>query len=108
MESLLDHGSDVEQTAAYNEGILAFDWDSFKRAQEITGSTEETDDESLESDNEMEIFEEEFEKIVPSASDRAIKLTDCVVIDNDNDQHIIRRCNNAGSQRGATFWNVGS
>lgn len=44
----------------------------------------------------MEIFEEEFEKIVPSASDNAIKLTDCVVIDNDNDQHIIRRCNNAG------------
>lgn len=102
MDPTLNKQQRITKEFSHSTGI------HLRGAQEIIGSTEETDDESLESDNEMEIFEEEFEKIVPSASDRAIKLTDCVVIDNDNDQHIIRRCNNAGSQRGATFWNVGS
>ncbi|CAG8597581.1 9467_t:CDS:2 [Ambispora gerdemannii] len=62
---------DVEQTMAYNKGVLTFDCD-----------------------NEMEIFEEEFERIIPSLADYAIKLIYCVII--DNNQHIIQRCNNAG------------
>ena len=90
--------ADIKQAEIDNE-ILKFDLHSLEKLRKAVKSFDESDDEFtenefefLESDNNTEIFEES----VSSASKNNSILTHCVVIDNDNDQKIIRRCKNSG------------
>ncbi|CAG8576548.1 11773_t:CDS:2, partial [Ambispora gerdemannii] len=86
-EASLDHEEKI-----YNDFNQEFSID----VEQTMIYTEETDNEFIKSDNEMKIFEKEFERIIPSLADYAIKLTYCVIINNDNDQYIIQRYNNTG------------
>ncbi|CAG8697843.1 13653_t:CDS:1, partial [Cetraspora pellucida] len=96
--------NDIEQMTVDNNA-LTFDLHSLKKVQEIIKSTKETEKELLEGDElfeddsiGMEIFEEKFDEPLV-ASDQPKKFTNCVIIDNDNDQNIIKRCNNVEVQR---------
>ncbi|RIB21497.1 hypothetical protein C2G38_2299835 [Gigaspora rosea] len=93
----------IEQTVVH-DNALTFDWYSYNKIKEMIRSVEETDEliesnELFESDNnEIEIFNAEFDLQIPSDIDCSTRFTNCAVIDNEisNKSTIIQRCNNVG------------
>ncbi|CAG8493045.1 1462_t:CDS:2, partial [Acaulospora colombiana] len=93
------------QEAKACDRVLTFDWHSLEKAQEIIEESDNellgddnellnNDDELPGNDDEMEIFRKKFERPIPITSNT--KFIQCVIINNDNNQHTIQRCNNAG------------
>ncbi|KAF0537227.1 hypothetical protein F8M41_008641 [Gigaspora margarita] len=93
----------IEQTVVRNDALI-FDLDSYNQIKEIIRSVKETDeliesDELFENnDNEIEIFNAEFDVLLPSDIENPTKFTNCTIIDNEisNKSTIIQRCNNVG------------
>ena len=93
----------IEQTVVHDDA-LTFDWYSYNQIKEIIRSVEETD-ELIESeelfeidDNEIEIFNTEFDVQLLSDIENSTRFTNCAIIDNEisNKSTIIQRCNNVG------------
>ncbi|RIB16293.1 hypothetical protein C2G38_2190375 [Gigaspora rosea] len=96
-----DHsqGSSIGIAAEYHEEAFMFDWQSLKKACKLTSEfDEETENEINEFSKSDDIIEEEFEKLVATETTSNANHY-CIIVDYDNDQHIVQRCNALGNHR---------